>query len=366
MASVQHFRSTCGHTVRAAPVLKTARREGVIRSRREQEPALLFWQITVKGPQFTAASGVKTRSSRGSGTYAGTSGVLEALAAAARFLAIAPSLFSATTAEDFEGDGGESLVAAAASPTCTAKRPAAGSTAPSNTAELETASMQHFRSACGHTVRAAPVLKTGGEMEGMWWIHVKGPQVTGVKFKTFYSHPSTAVALMTAAEFLAIAPSSFSATTAEDFAGDGGFGQKYTAAAAAAAAAAASPTCAAKGPAAGSAVPRTATSASVAPAAAARAPAHAAPAVAAVSTAAAAVAVGYSSDDDVQVVGEVTTADREAAARAAAVELTSSCGTLLVVERQAAALHFGFSTDERCVVIVAMGGRVIQKPLRCH
>jgi hypothetical protein len=137
-----------------------------------------------------------------------------------------------------------------------------------------------------------------------------------------------------------------------------------SAAVAAAAAAATSPACAAKGPAAGSAVPRNVARASVAPAAAVPAPAHAAPAVAAVS-AAATVVVGYSSDDDVQVVGEVTTADREAAARAAAVELTRSCGELLV-ERQAGASHFGFSTDERCVVIAATGGRVIQQPLRCH
>ena len=76
----------------------------------------------------------------------------------------------------------------------------------------------YFRSPCGHTVRAAPVLQIGGVKEGMWQVRVKGPQVNGVSgVKILYSGPSTREALAEVGSCLGVAPSSFRATTAADF-----------------------------------------------------------------------------------------------------------------------------------------------------
>ena len=79
---MQYFRSSCGHTMRVAPVFKVGgKMEGK-------------WQIRVKGPRVTGVSGVKCLYSDAS--------TLQALAVAAQFLGVIPSSFSATTAIDFK------------------------------------------------------------------------------------------------------------------------------------------------------------------------------------------------------------------------------------------------------------------------
>lgn len=87
----QHFRSTCGHTARVAPVPKAGgKMEGK-------------WQIRVKGPRATGASGAKCLYS--------DANISQALAVAAQFLGALPSSFSATTATDFFSSAAAGAVA---------------------------------------------------------------------------------------------------------------------------------------------------------------------------------------------------------------------------------------------------------------
>jgi hypothetical protein len=50
-----------------------------------------------------------------------------------------------------------------------------------------------FTTPCGHTVKAAPVMKKGGVTEGKWQVVIRGPKVTGVSGKkNTYSDPNKA------------------------------------------------------------------------------------------------------------------------------------------------------------------------------
>jgi hypothetical protein len=78
---------------------------------------------------------------------------------------------------------------------------------------------QHFSSACGHTVRVAPMQEDGKKWqirgEEKWQVRVQGPRIASSGTKSLYSHASMAAALAEAAQFLQVSQSSFEATSCE-------------------------------------------------------------------------------------------------------------------------------------------------------